>query len=305
LVLKKAYIAEKETFLGKLWAISYTVAMSMVLFYTWVLVFVLLLGLLFVVFWFPIASIIIIALFVGLNYWLNRNRPEKTEADKVFDDGLGKFRLGKWGVQTRGSFLDNLSTAMLFILYSVPSFWIGMILLVFLTTVSYGISWFPTGGIQTMAMVQKPQDYSVLVRGLDILHHLVLPVFCMIYGSFSFLARQMRGSVLSVIRQDYIRTANAKGLSEDKIIWKHAFRNSLFPLITMFSSIFPRALSGSIAIELIYNIAGMGNLALSSIVARDWPVVFTIAMLAAILTMIGNLVADMLYGVADPRVTFK
>ena len=254
---------------------------------------------------FPVATIVVVGLIAGISYLVRRNRPEKTEAEKIFDDGLGKFKLGKSGVQARGSFLDNLSTAILFILYSVPSFWIGMILLVFLTTASYGISWFPTGGIQTMAMVQKPQDYTVFARGLDILHHLVLPVFCMIYGSFSFLARQMRGSVLSVIRQDYIRTANAKGLSEDKIIWKHAFRNSLFPLITMFSSIFPRALSGSIAIELIYNIAGMGNLALSSIVARDWPVVFTIAMLAAILTMIGNLVADMLYGVADPRVTFK
>jgi ABC-type dipeptide/oligopeptide/nickel transport system permease component len=305
LLLKRAYIAEKEPFLGKLWAVSYTIAMSMVLFYTWVLVFVLLLGLVFVMYLFPVATGVVVGLIAGISYLVRRNRPEKTEAEKIFDDGLGKFKLGKSGVQARGSFLDNLSTAILFILYSVPSFWIGMILLVFLTTASYGISWFPTGGIQTMAMVQKPQDYTIFARGLDILHHLVLPVFCMIYGSFSFLARQMRGSVLSVIRQDYIRTANAKGLSEDKIIWKHAFRNSLFPLITMFSSIFPRALSGSIAIELIYNIAGMGNLALSSIVARDWPVVFTIAMLAAILTMIGNLVADMLYGVADPRVTFK
>ena len=111
--------------------------------------------------------------------------------------------------------------------------------------------------------------------------------------------------MLEVIRQDYIRTAKAKGLSQDKITWKHSFRNSLFPIITVFSYIFPRALSGSIAIELIYNIPGMGKLALFSITARDWPVVFTITMFAALLTMIGNLIADILYAVVDPRVSYQ
>ncbi|MBL4650915.1 MAG: ABC transporter permease, partial [Aureispira sp.] len=113
------------------------------------------------------------------------------------------------------------------------------------------------------------------------------------------------GSMLGVIRQDYIRTARAKGLSENKVVSKHAFRNSLFPIITLFSSVFPRALSGSIAIELIYAIPGMGQLVLMSITSRDWPVVFTIVMFAAILTMIGNLIADILYAIVDPRVSFK
>ena len=115
----------------------------------------------------------------------------------------------------------------------------------------------------------------------------------------------MRGGMLNVIKQDYIRTAHAKGLPENQIVWKHAFRNSLFPIITLFASIFPAAIAGSTVIEVIYSIPGMGFLAYSSIIARDWPVVFTILMFAAILTMIGNLIADFLYAVADPRVSYK
>jgi ABC-type dipeptide/oligopeptide/nickel transport system permease component len=202
--------------------------------------------------------------------------------------------------------LDNINTAFLFILYSLPNFWIGTILLVFFTTAEYSevLDWFPTSGAQDLDLVDDPNS-TLWMRFIDIAHHLALPIFCITYGSFAYLSRQMRGSMLGVIRQDYIRTARAKGLSENKVIWKHAFRNSLFPIITLFSSVFPRALSGSIAIELIYAIPGMGQLALMSITSRDWPVVFTIVMFAAILTMIGNLIADILYAIVDPRVSFK
>lgn len=202
--------------------------------------------------------------------------------------------------------IDNINTTVLFILFSLPNFWIGTILLVFFTTAEYGdwLDWFPTSGAQDLDLLEDP-NVSTWQILLDILHHLTLPIFCMTYGSFAFLSRQMRGSMLGVIRQDYIRTARAKGLSENKVVWKHAFRNSLFPIITLFSSVFPRALSGSIAIELIYAIPGMGQLVLMSITSRDWPVVFTIVMFAAILTMIGNLIADILYAIVDPRISFK
>ncbi|BDS13624.1 ABC transporter permease subunit [Aureispira anguillae] len=210
-----------------------------------------------------------------------------------------------WKLKGR-NLIDNVNTAVLFILYSLPSFWIGTILLVFFTTAEYGewLDWFPTSGAQDLDLVDDP-NVSNWTRLVDILHHLTLPIFCITYGSLAYLSRQMRGSMLGVIRQDYIRTARAKGLSERKVIWKHAFRNSLFPIITLFSSVFPRALSGSIAIELIYAIPGMGQLVLMSITSRDWPVVFTIVMFAAILTMIGNLIADILYAIVDPRVSFK
>lgn len=115
----------------------------------------------------------------------------------------------------------------------------------------------------------------------------------------------MRGGMLDVLQQDYIRTARAKGLGERKVIWKHAFRNALFPIITLFASVFPAALAGSVVIEWIYNIPGMGNLTLSAINERDWPIVYTVLMLSAILTMIGILIADVLYALLDPRVRFK
>ena len=202
--------------------------------------------------------------------------------------------------------MDNMSTTVLFILYSLPSFWIGTLLIVFFTTKNYGMmyDWFPTSGVQSMEVANNP-DVSFSTKYLDILYHLFLPTFCITISSFAYLSRQMRGAMLGVLRQDYIRTANSKGLSEHKVIWKHAFRNSLFPIITLFSSVFPRALSGAIAIELIYNIPGMGVLVLKAIGERDWPIVFTVAMLAAILTMIGNLIADILYAVVDPRISFK
>lgn len=204
------------------------------------------------------------------------------------------------------STIDNINTTVLFVLYSLPSFWIGTILLVFLTTSEYSdwLNWFPTSGAQDLDLASDP-NVSVWRKVLDVLHHLALPIFCITYGTLAFLSRQMRGAMLGVIRQDYIRTARAKGLKESKVIWKHAFRNSLFPIITLFSSVFPRALSGSIAIELIYAIPGMGQLVLMSITSRDWPVVFTIVMFAALLTIIGNLIADILYALVDPRISFK
>lgn len=210
-----------------------------------------------------------------------------------------------WKMQGK-KVIDNANTGVLFVLYSLPNFWIGTILLVFFTTAEYGewLDWFPTSGAQDLDLADDP-SVSSWVKFLDILHHLTLPIFCITYGSLAYLSRQMRSSMLGVIRQDYIRTARAKGLSEGKVVWKHAFRNSLFPIITLFSSVFPRALSGAIAIELIYAIPGMGQLIILSISSRDWPVVFTVVMFAAILTMIGNLVADILYAIVDPRVSFK
>lgn len=197
---------------------------------------------------------------------------------------------------------DRIVTTLLFILYSLPSFWIGTLLIVFFTTSEYSpfLDWFPTGGVTDL-----PESTPFFTRAIDIMHHLLLPVFCVTYGSFAFISRQMRGGMLTVVKQDYIRTAKAKGLEEKSIIWKHAFRNSLFPIITLFAYIFPAAIAGAVTIEVIYSIPGMGKLAVDSIVARDWPVVFTILMFAAILTMIGNLVADLLYAMVDPRVSYS
>lgn len=246
----------------------------------------------------PIASMFLIALIGGTMLWNARKR--SMVATAATEPRL-VFSLTRWGIRARGTLVDSIATLVLFVLYSLPSFWIGTVFIVFITTPEYGMDWFPTG----VGMIKDADKWPAFDRFLNTSYELVLPIFCATYSSFAYLSRQMRGSMLAVIRQDYIRTAKAKGLSEEQVVWKHAFRNSLFPLITLFSSIFPRALAGSIAIELIYNIPGMGKLVLESIVARDWPIVFTVVMFSALLTMIGNLIADMLYAAADPRISYN
>ena len=208
--------------------------------------------------------------------------------------------LGVFSAVWKDSLFDRSSTVILFILYSLPSFWIGTMLLVFFTTPEYGMDWFPSIGLGNL-----PAEAPFWNRFWETASHLGLPVLCLAYGALAFISRQMRGGMLSVIRQDYIRTAWAKGLSSRTVIWKHAFRNSLFPIITLFASIFPAVFAGSVAIEVIFNIPGMGKLTIDAITQRDWPVVYTVLMLSAILTMAGILVADFLYAWADPRVSYS
>ncbi len=208
--------------------------------------------------------------------------------------------LGVFSAIWKDSLFDRTSTIALFILYSLPNFWIATMLLVFFTTPEYGMDWFPSIGTGNL-----PEDAPFWSRFWETASHIVLPVFCLTYGALAFISRQMRGGMLNVIRQDYIRTAWAKGLSGKKVVWKHAFRNALFPIITMFASIFPAVFAGSVAIEVIFNIPGMGKLTIDAIIQRDWPIVYTVLMLAAILTMAGILAADLLYAWADPRVSYN
>ena len=137
------------------------------------------------------------------------------------------------------------------------------------------------------------------------LSHLILPIFCVTYGTVAFISRQVRGSMLDVIQKDFIRTAFAKGIPRKRVVWHHAFRNALFPLITLIALVFPAALGGSVVVEVIFNIPGMGRLLFDSILSRDWPVVFMVLMIVTLLTVLGNLVADVLYNLADPRTRSK
>lgn len=131
--------------------------------------------------------------------------------------------------------------------------------------------------------------------------HLVLPVLALTYGSLAFIARQLRASMLEALASDYVRTARAKGLPEQVVIWRHAFRNALFPLITLLAGVLPAAMAGSLVIETIFNIPGMGLLTIESIQNKDWPVVYALLFMTALLTIAGILLADMLYAWADPR----
>lgn len=210
--------------------------------------------------------------------------------------------LGVAAARRAGKRSDTIISSVLFAFYAMPAFWLAMLCIVFLTTSEYGswLDWFPTGGVGMVS------DRMGLGERLGIrISHLALPVFCILAGSLAYLTRQMRGSMLRELGQDYIRLARAKGLSEDRVVWKHAFRNALFPVITLVGSAFPAAISGSVILEVIFSIPGMGRLLYMSILAQDWPVVYAMVLLAAALTVIGYLVTDLLYRLADPRVQLQ
>lgn len=208
--------------------------------------------------------------------------------------------LGVYAAVYQGKRFDTWSSGILFFLFSLPNFWVATLLIVFFTNNEYGMDWFPAFGTGNL-----PDDAPFWPRFWETAYHLILPVFCLTYASLAFITRQMRGSMIEVFQQLYIRTAQAKGLSARVVTWKHAFRNGLFPIITLVANIFPRILAGSVVIEWIFNIYGMGWLTIESIGQKDWPVVFSIMMLGAIATLIGILIADILYALVDPRVKYR
>jgi peptide/nickel transport system permease protein len=200
----------------------------------------------------------------------------------------------------KDSLYDRISSLVLFILYSLPSFWIGLLLLLYLSGGEY-LNLFPLGGLVS----DGAGSASFFSRLADMAWHLVLPVITLTYGDFAFLSRYSRANMLEVINQQYILTARAKGLSEPRIVIVHAFRNSLVPLVTLMASILPGLLGGSVIVESIFSIPGMGLLAFEAILARDIPVIMAITSISAFLTLVGILVADILYGVVDPRIRLE
>ncbi len=205
--------------------------------------------------------------------------------------------IGVYSAVHQGSKADRVISMILFGLDSMPNFWMASLLIIFFTTPDYGMDFF-----RVLGPLSLPSDAGFWERLLSALAEIILPVFCLTYGALAYISRQVRASTITALQQDYIRTARAKGLPTRQVVWKHAFRNALFPLITMFASVFPAALAGSVVIEHIFNIPGMGQLMIKSIQGDDWPVIYTILMLASLLTMIGILIADLLYAIADPRV---
>jgi peptide/nickel transport system permease protein len=207
--------------------------------------------------------------------------------------------LGIWSAVKRGQAFDKITSSGLFMLYSLPTFWVATMLLIFFTNREYGMDFFPS---------KFPDDIPAAApwwRQIGLAApHLLLPIFCVTYPSIAYIARQARGGMDKVLRQDYIRTARAKGLPERSVVWKHGFRNALFPIITLFASVLPAAIAGSVVIEVIFNIPGMGLLTFEAISQSDWPIVFTVLMLSAVLTVAGMLLADLLYALVDPRVKY-
>jgi peptide/nickel transport system permease protein len=209
--------------------------------------------------------------------------------------------IGVYSATHQRSFGDRFSTIGLFVLYSLPSFWVGSILLMLLTGPPIGLDLFPSRGYESM----NAASLDGWARLKDWLWHITLPVVCLTYGGIAYISRQMRAGMLEVIRQDYIRTARAKGLAEKVVVFKHAMRNSLIPIITLMAFILPYMFGGSVIIETIFSIDGLGKLLFEAINQRDLPLIMTEVFIAGLLTLTGILIADIMYAVVDPRIELK
>jgi peptide/nickel transport system permease protein len=210
--------------------------------------------------------------------------------------------LGILSAVRRGTPGDRALTTALFMLYSLPSFFVATLLLYF---VSEGSNWpalrlFPTGGFQSPGF----DDMTSFGKIADVIWHLVLPLGCLTYGSLAALSRYMRTGLLEVIQADYIRTARAKGLPERLVIGKHALRNGLLPIITLLSELLPAVLGGSVIIEYIFGIPGIGLWTVDSIYQRDYNVIMGVQLLSTILVLVGILLTDIGYALVDPRIRY-
>ncbi|MCH8902596.1 MAG: ABC transporter permease [Bacteroidetes bacterium] len=205
--------------------------------------------------------------------------------------------LGVRSAAKKGKFQDSLISTTLFTLYSLPNFWIATMLIAFLACGDY-LCWFPPYGLGEIT-----DSMSIGQRISETALHLILPLICWVYPALAFLSRQMRGGMINVLNQDYIRTARAKGLNERRVLWSHSFRNALLPIITLIANVFPMMIAGSVVLEIIFSIPGMGKLFFDSILSQNYPIIFAVVMFSAFLTGIGYLVGDILYVLADPRIS--
>lgn len=197
---------------------------------------------------------------------------------------------------------DRISGVGLFLLYSIPNFFLATLLQMYFSNVDY-FNWFETTGVKPT--VGYPPGASFFEKAWISMPYLVLPAIAYTYSTFAFLSRTLRVSTLEVLQQDYIRTARAKGLPSRVVLYRHAFRNALLPLITVFANIFPLALGGSVILEYIFGIPGMGKESFMAIDHKDYPVIIAVFTLTGILTLVGYLISDILYAVADPRINYR
>jgi peptide/nickel transport system permease protein len=195
----------------------------------------------------------------------------------------------------RGSFLDRALTVLVFLGFAMPSFWLALLLMLYF---GIDLGWLPLSGLTSMDYAQL----SPLGKAWDIAKHLALPILVGLVGSIAGTSRFLRSSMLEVLRQDYMTTARAKGLPATQVIGRHALRNALLPVITMLGLSVPGLIGGSVIIETIFALPGLGQLFYAAVMARDYPLIMGNLVLGAVLTLLGNMLADLGYSLADPRI---
>jgi peptide/nickel transport system permease protein len=208
--------------------------------------------------------------------------------------------LGIFAALRRGRVEDRAISFMVFVLYSIPSFAAALVLILFVAGGDY-LNLLPMYGANS---IEGPEMGNLQWLG-DRIVHMILPVTCLTYGSLASISRYARVSMLEALGQDFVRTARAKGLPNRLVIFRHALRNALIPIITIFALELPGIIAGAVIIESIFSLPGMGQLMFQSLDAKDTPVIMGITFVAAIVTLLSYLAADILYVVVDPRITFE
>ncbi|MBU1043515.1 MAG: ABC transporter permease [Candidatus Omnitrophica bacterium] len=203
--------------------------------------------------------------------------------------------IGVFSAVWEGSFFDQAMTVFVFIGFAMPSFWLALLLMKY-----FGVTlhWIPVSGLKSIQF----DNLSLWGKLLDYGQHLILPISISAFTGLAGLSRYMRTNMINVLQTDYIRTARAKGLSDKKIYFRHALKNALLPVITILGLSLPGLIGGSVITESIFAIPGMGKLFYDSVMARDYPVIMGVLVIGALLTLIGNLIADICYFYADPRI---
>ncbi len=201
----------------------------------------------------------------------------------------------------QNSAIDRLATTGTFMLWSMPSFWVGMLLILFFCNKEF-YYWFPASGIQSLNASEEWSAWRLLT---DHAHHMVLPILASTYSSFAGISRYMRTSMLENLRLDYVRTAQAKGLRYRVVVLRHVLRNSLIPIVTLLAGLLPGMIAGSVFIETIFTIPGLGFLGFQSVIVRDYPMAMALFTIAGALSLVGILVADILLKAVDPRIEFS
>ncbi|MBI5026081.1 MAG: ABC transporter permease [Nitrospirae bacterium] len=198
----------------------------------------------------------------------------------------------------RYSTYDKVTTVIVFIGFAIPTFWLALLLMIL-----FGVylDWLPISGLKSI----NYETLSGTGKIWDWAKHLIMPVFVSAFGGLAGFSRYMRGNMLEVIRQDYVTTARAKGLPESDVVYRHALRNALMPIITLLGLSIPGLIGGGVIFETIFGIPGMGQLFYMSVMTRDYPLVMGILTISAMLTLLGNLLADVCYAIVDPRIRIK
>jgi peptide/nickel transport system permease protein len=208
--------------------------------------------------------------------------------------------LGVYSATHPNSWGDQITTLAAFILFAVPLVWAATMAIVFICGGDFYYL-FPPGGLES---IDFSDNWPIWRKLQDRAWHIFLPVVLLSYDGFAGLSRYMRASMLEVLAQDYVQVARAKGLSEKRVILKHVLRNSLIPQVTILASILPGLIGGSVIIETIFSIPGLGQLGFESVLARDYPTVLALFTVSALLTLIGILISDLLLAAVDPRIVF-